>query len=128
MFFVTLKIATNAKDGWILWERLMELFVSLIIRLLAVFIGQRNLRQKAHCKDRPVQPPSVFPGIPASIVHASLPPQRTTKRTSCHEPDIKEDEFSAYTQLDDLTYSSLKQEFINEKRQVRVPFTPFVFN
>ena len=62
-----------------------------------------NCPMKGHYgKERPVDPPSVFSDIPASIVQAPPPPLRTTTRTSCHERNRQDDELSVVLPIGSL--------------------------
>ena len=79
-------------------------------------------------KWRPVHPPSIFKGIPSSIVSPPPPPQRKTTRTSCHERNTAEDELAEFYKLDNITYSSLKETLLNNKKSFAVRFTNFENN
>ena len=82
-----------------------------------------NCTKRLHYgKERPVDPPSVFPDIPRSIVPQPPPLPRTTTRTSCHERNRQDDELDTFYQLDVLTFEGMKDELIHNSRQFLIPF------
>ena len=88
-----------------------------------------NCAKKLHYgRERPVDPPSVFPDIPASIIPQlpSLP--RTTTRTSCHERNTQDDELYAFSQLDMFTFEGMKEELINKSRKFLISFHTFEYD
>ena len=76
-----------------------------------------------------MHPPSVFEGIPTSIVPPTPPPQRSTSRTSCQELNTKEDELMKFNILDCIdSYLSLKDVLINNKKSFSIRFAAFENN
>jgi hypothetical protein len=72
-------------------------------------------------KDRPVNPPSIFENVPASIVPAQPPPSRTTVRTSCHHRNRQEDEMTEFLKKDRFTFESLKDTLASNSKQFSLP-------
>ena len=64
-------------------------------------------------KERPVDPPSVFDKIPASIVPLPPPPNRRTFRSSCHEQNQQPDQLPVFEEIDRLRFSTTKECFVN---------------
>jgi hypothetical protein len=80
--------------------------------------GYPTCRKKGH--DRPAAPPSIFPGVPASIVPELPPAPRVTSRTSNHERNTLPDELGAFEKMDRFTFSQLNEELIDNKtRNIR---------
>ena len=71
-------------------------------------------------KERPADPPSIFETIAASNV-TPPPPQ-----PSCHALNRQDDDLSAFYQLDDLTFETMKETLVNDSRQFLVPFKTLV--
>ena len=71
-------------------------------------------------KWRPVHPPSVFDGIPSSIVPPPPPPSRPTSRTSCHQRNTLPDELELFTRLDEFNFHSLKDVLLKNERSFSV--------
>ena len=60
-------------------------------------------------KERPVDPPSVFDKIPASIVPPPPPPLRRTFHSSCQERNQQPDELPDFDQMDRYDFQELKR-------------------
>ena len=54
-------------------------------QLYVKIIGRQDMRLLKRKEDRPKYPPSVFEGIPQSIIPNPPPNARQTKQTSNHE-------------------------------------------
>ena len=73
-------------------------------------------------KERPVDPPSVFDKIPASIVSPPPPPNRRTFRSSCHERNRQPDQLPVFEEIDRYDFQQLKSVLSTGSRDFRVPF------
>ena len=77
-------------------------------------------------RDRPAVPPSLFPGIPSSIIPEPPPPPRETERTSNQLRNTLPDEFDDFERMDQLTYTQLEEQFIlSDTRKLAIPTTAF---
>jgi hypothetical protein len=74
--------------------------------------GYRRTRKKG--ADRPAEAPTVFPGIPASIVPKLPLPPRVTSRASNEKRNTVLDELEAFEKSDRFTFSKLSEDLINK--------------
>ena len=65
-------------------------------------------------KERPVEPPSVWPGVPASCVPAPPNPPRPTSRTSLSVRDIQPDQMDEFLRKDRVSFSEIVERVVNE--------------
>ena len=83
--------------------------------------------KKGH--ERPAVPPSIFTGIPSSIIPNPPPPPRETQRSSNQLRNTLPDEFDEFERLDRLSYPDLEEQLINSNtRQFSTPTTTFLNN
>ena len=77
-------------------------------------------------KIRPKNPPSVWPNVPPSQIPTSLAPPRPTRRSSseARNPDV--DQVSAFHDMDNIDFLSLKDILINQKRKFDTTFSSFL--
>ena len=66
--------------------------------------------RSVHGKDRPSDPPSVFPNIPLSQIPTAPPKARLTSRSSLSVRNIQEDQLSDFEQNDHLEFATILQE------------------
>ena len=84
-------------------------------------------RKKGH--ERPAVPPSIFTGIPSSIIPNPPPPPRETQRSSNQLRNTLPDEFDEFERLDRLSFPDLEEQLIkNNDRQFSTPTTTFFNN
>ena len=83
---------------------------------------------KAHIngKDRPIEPPSIFPNIPSSVIQTQPLKPRSTAKVLSSIKNEKCDELSQYLKSDLFTFISLCEDFKNHKFVCLV--TTFVIN
>ena len=82
-------------------------------------------RKKGH--ERPSVPPSIFIGIPSSIVPDTLPPPQETLRSWNQLRNMLPDELDEFERLDRLSYSDLEEQLVNSNtRQFSTPTTAFL--
>ena len=77
-------------------------------------------------KSRPLDPPSIFHGVPLSVLPTPPAKPRSTTRTSATVRSTQEDELDAFKQSDSLTWESLKVNLSMKTRTLRHPVNCFV--
>ena len=83
--------------------------------------------KESYGKERPVDPPSVFTGIPRSIIPQVPSSRRSTSKTSCHERNTQSDQLVDFNRLDAITsFSTLCDTLLHKKRTFNVRMTAFV--
>ena len=76
-------------------------------------------------KDRPANPPSIWPGVPLSLIPEAPPPLRITKN-SLDERKALPDEMSNFNSYDKTSYQDLKKELMeNCTRKFAAPVVTF---
>ena len=74
-------------------------------------------------------PPSIFEGIPQSILSNPFTKANVTRRTSNHAiKNTFEDELPEFGEYDHVAYSTLKEALLNNRRQFYVPLAAFINN
>ena len=61
---------------------------------------------------RPAVPPSIWPGVPESVIPEPPPPPRVTVRTSNQARNTLPDEFDDFERLDCLSFADLENELV----------------
>ena len=82
--------------------------------------------KSAHGKQRPVNPPSIWPGIPSSNVPTPMPAARPTAQTSASVRSVVPDELPQFLTLDTTSYQNIIDELTQHKRQFSTPVITFV--
>lgn len=77
-------------------------------------------------KQRPKNPPSVWPNVPACQIPTPAPPSRPTKRSSCLERNKEEDQLAAFLKSDNFTFSEVKQKLLTNERDLPAPVICFM--
>lgn len=65
-------------------------------------------------KERPRNPPSVWPGVPLSCISTPPPPPRPTQRTSLTVRSVQQCQMDKFRQLDHISYDKLINRIIKE--------------
>ena len=79
-------------------------------------------------KERPVDPPSVFEKIPASIGPPPPPPLRRTFHSSCQERNQQPDELPDFVDMDRYDFQELKRVLSSDSKEFRVPFRALFYD
>jgi len=77
---------------------------------------------------RPKNPPSLWPGVPASQIPSTSKTKRTTKRALSSVRNEKPDELSLFLENDKLTFQTLKVKLLESKTELRYPITSFLLD
>ena len=77
-------------------------------------------------KLRPKNPPSVWSGIPLSQIPSTSAPERTTKRAFSAVRNIQADELTVFLATDKISYSTLKKELLERKKQFQYPIISYL--
>ena len=77
-------------------------------------------------KQRPKHPPSVWPNVPTSQIPTAAPPPRTTKRSSCFDRNMEEDQLAAFLKSDNISFNELKEKLLACERDLSVPVIAFM--
>ena len=77
-------------------------------------------------KDRPAIPPSIFPGIPTSILPNPPPQPRETQRSSNQLRNTLPDEIDEFEKLDRLSFSTLEEQLIETNTRSFSQTTAFI--
>ena len=70
---------------------------------------------QVHRKVRPRDPPSIFPGVPKSMIPTPPTKPCPTSKTSLKVHGKKEDELTSFLQKDTITYESLIKNVVSHK-------------
>ena len=70
---------------------------------------------RVHGKVRPRDPPSIFPGVPKSMIPTQPSKPRPTSKTSLTVRRKKEDELTSLLQKDKISYESLIKNVVSHK-------------
>ena len=77
-------------------------------------------------KSRPQEPPSIFKGVPLSVLPTPPPNPRPTARSSAAVRNAKPDEMSAFKEQDRVTWQQLKLNLAMKSRPMQHPVNTFV--
>ena len=87
----------------------------------------RDFRKTAvNGKSRPVDPPSIFHGVPLSVLPTPPPKPRSTTRASATVRSTQADQFDDFKKNDSLTWESLKINLAMKTRSLQHPVNCFV--
>ena len=77
-------------------------------------------------KSRPHDPPSVFKGVPLSVLPTPPPKPRPTSRTSSTVRTSQPDEMPTFKEIDNLTWDRLKVNLAMKSRPMQHPMNTFL--
>ena len=76
-------------------------------------------------KCRPTNPPTVWPGVHASVIPTPVPVPRTTKKSSFDVRTVQYDEIDEFTRQDRIDFKVISHRVVDEKYSFTTRTTAF---
>ena len=88
--------------------------------------GFETVSKKGKHRDRPKNPPSIWPNVPKSQIPTPPIPPRSTTKTLCSTRNVQEDQLDEFLEVDVVDFTQLQDKLLTNKADLNISVVSFL--